>query len=110
VAFEQKKLLLPGKGRNAVESRVVQDLEAELFNFEPTVSKSGTVRYAAAGSYHDDLVMALSLAWSGALRSREPMVTFVPFAARTSPGEVMDPFNCGPERWWRTARRGRLGR
>jgi hypothetical protein len=39
-------------------------VEVELFNFEPAVLPSGTLRYQAAGAYHDDIVMALCLAWS----------------------------------------------
>jgi len=45
VGFEQRKLLLPSVGRTPDENRAVHDLEAELFNFEPTVLRSGSVRY-----------------------------------------------------------------
>lgn len=78
MAFEQRKLLLPGSGRTLDENRAVHDLEAELFNFEPKVLNSGTVRYEASGGYHDDLVMALCLAYAGASEvRREPFVEFI---------------------------------
>jgi len=73
LAFEQRKLLLPKAGRTLDENRAVHDLEVELFNFEPTLLNSGKLRYEAAGGYHDDLVMALALAYSGASHvPREP--------------------------------------
>jgi len=76
VGFEQRKLLLPSSGRTLNEKRAVHDLEAELFNFEPKVLNSGAVRYEAASGYHDDLVMALCLAYEGAWHvPREPRVT-----------------------------------
>ncbi len=84
VGFEQRKLLLPSVGRTPDENRAVHDLEEELFNFEPTVLRSGSVRYEAGLGYHDDLVMALSLAYSGAAHvPREPFVEVIelrPFA------------------------------
>ena len=73
LAFEQRKLLLPKVGRTLDENRAVHDLEVELFNFEPTLLNSGKLRYEAAGGYHDDLVMALALAYSAASHvPREP--------------------------------------
>ena len=66
VGFEQRKLLMPSSGRTLDESRAVRDLEGELHNFEPTVLRSGNLRYEAGSGYHDDLVMALCLAYSGA--------------------------------------------
>jgi hypothetical protein len=62
VAFEQRKLLLPSSGRTLDENRALHDLEVELFNFEPTLLKSGGVRYEGSKGYHDDLVTALCLA------------------------------------------------
>lgn len=64
VGFEQRRILLPKAGRTIDENRAVADLEVELFNFEPTVLRSGNIRYEAAGAYHDDLITALCLAWS----------------------------------------------
>jgi hypothetical protein len=91
VGFEQRKLLLPSSGRTLDESRAVHDLEAELFNFEPTVLRSGTVRYEAGSGYHDDLVMALCLAYAGAVHvPREPMVEVIelgPVASGDDPDE-----------------------
>jgi hypothetical protein len=66
LAFEQRKLLLPKVGRTLDENRAVHELEKELFNFEPTSLNSGKLRYEAASGYHDDLVMALCLAYSAA--------------------------------------------
>jgi Phage Terminase len=78
VGFEQRKLLMPSSGRTLDESRAVQDLEGELHNFEPTVLRSGNLRYEAGSGYHDDLVMALCLAYSGASHvPREPMVEVI---------------------------------
>lgn len=68
VAFEQRQIILPGSGRNNDEKRFVHDLEAEIFNFEPTVLKSGHLRYEGAHGYHDDLVMALCLAFEAVKR------------------------------------------
>jgi hypothetical protein len=91
VAFQQSKLLLPSSGRSVEESRTVQDLEGGLFHFEPTVLRSGHLRYEAASGYHDDMVMALCLAYSGAsFTPREPIVEVIelnPFAAYGDPGE-----------------------
>lgn len=64
MAFEQRSLLLPKEGRTLTENRAIADLEVELFNFEPTILKSGNIRYEGCGSYHDDLVIALALAYS----------------------------------------------
>jgi hypothetical protein len=83
VGFEQRKLLLPSSGRTVDEKRAVHDLEAELFNFEPKVLNSGAVRYEAASGYHDDLVMALCLAYEGASHvPRKPWVEII----RITPG------------------------
>jgi hypothetical protein len=80
VGFEQGKLLLPLSGRTPDESRAVQDLEGEIFNFEPTVLRSGSLRYEAASGYHDDLIMALCLAYAGASYGlQEPMFEFIEF-------------------------------
>jgi hypothetical protein len=84
LAFEQRKLLLPKVGRTLDENRAVHDLEAELLNFEPTLLNSGKLRYEAAGGYHDDLVMALSLAYSEASHiSPIPWVEFIEFGPRS---------------------------
>ena len=40
--------------------------KAELQAFESSITASGLVRYAAPGGMHDDTVIALALAWSGA--------------------------------------------
>ena len=89
VGFEQRKLLLPSSGRTLDENRAVHDLEAELFNFETTVLRSGTIRYEAGSGYHDDLVMALCLAYAGASHApRQPMIEYIefhPVAARGEP-------------------------
>ena len=66
VGFEQRKLLLPASGRTLDENRALHDLEAELFNFEPKALNGGNVRYEARTGYHDDLVMALCLAYARA--------------------------------------------
>ena len=89
VGFEQRKLVLPSSGRSLDENRAVHDLEAELFNFETTVLRSGTIRYEAGSGYHDDLVMALCLAYAGASHApRQPMIEYIefhPVAARGEP-------------------------
>jgi hypothetical protein len=78
LAFEQRKLLLPKVGRTLDENRALQDLEAELFNFEPTVLRSGDLRYEAGSGYHDDLVMALCLAYAEASHvPHEPWVEVI---------------------------------
>ena len=118
VAFEQKKILLPKMGRTLEESRAIQDLEVELFNFEPTVLKSGNIRYEAAGAYHDDLIMALCLAneqseratrqpWSAYLVAGEPKTALDQNAPGPSPYRVtndrwanLGANDCGDERWW----------
>ena len=88
LAFEQRKLLLPKVGRTLDENRAVHDLEVELFNFEPTLLISGKLRYEAAGGYHDDLVMALSLAYAGASHApKEPMVEFIEFNLAAAGGD-----------------------
>jgi hypothetical protein len=107
VAFEQKKILLPKTGRSLEESRAIQDLEVELFNFEPTVLKSGNIRYEAAGQYHDDMIMALCLAHEQATRATHQPWSWVPDAPVAAPPQSpsfsqpsYDPFDCGPERIW----------
>lgn len=107
VDFEQKAVVLPGDGRTIDEKRFVNDLEAELFNFEPTVLRSGNIRYEAGSGYHDDLIMALCLSHEMQMRQREvrePMMTCVsldenegPLVDRYANLPVNDP---GPERWW----------
>lgn len=72
VAFEQRTIILPQRGRTLDESRAIADLEVELFNFEPTVLKSGNIRYEAAGAFHDDLVASLCLAHSAMSSVRKP--------------------------------------
>ena len=90
MGFEQRKLLLPSVGRTSDENRAVQDLEAELFNFQPTVLRSGSVRYEAGTGYHDDMVMALCLAYAGAVHvPREPFVEVIELGSGAPDG---DPF------------------
>jgi hypothetical protein len=89
IGFEQRNLVLPSTGRTLDECRAVHDLEAELFNFEPTVLRSGSLRYEAASGYHDDLVMALCLAYAGASRiQRKPMLEVI----------ELNPFSRGRDR------------
>ncbi len=71
IGFEQRGVVLPKEARTLDENRAIQDLEVELFNFEPTVTKAGNIRYEASGAYHDDLVIALALAWSKRRSRRE---------------------------------------
>jgi hypothetical protein len=88
VGFEQSTVLLPSSGRTLDETRAVQDLEGELFNFEPAVLRSGGLRYEASSGYHDDLVMALCLAYTEASHPpREPMVEFMEFDPVTPYGD-----------------------
>jgi hypothetical protein len=88
ITFEQRNLVLPSTGRTLDESRAVHDLEVELFNFEPTVLRSGGVRYEAGSGYHDDLVMALCLAYAGASHAPcEPMVEFLDFDSDPAGGD-----------------------
>jgi Phage Terminase/Terminase RNaseH-like domain len=94
IAFEQRKIVLPQTGRTLEESRAIADLEKELFHFEPTVLKSGNIRYEGSGGYFDDLVIALCLAYAGALR--KPKRFFMPevWDVRTNVGsqpEYFDP-------------------
>jgi hypothetical protein len=42
------------------------DLVAELLAYQAERLPSGTLRYGAPEGVHDDCVMALALAWSGA--------------------------------------------
>jgi len=118
VAFEQKKILLPKSGRTPEESRAIQDLEIELFNFEPTVLKSGNIRYEAGGAYHDDMIMALCLAQEQSERATRQPWSFVvgmpapqaPSLANPHPGydrwgnkdryADLAPGDPGPECWW----------
>jgi hypothetical protein len=80
LAFEQRKLVLPKAGRTLDEDRAVHDLEIELFNFEPTLLNSGKLRFGAGIGYHDDLVIALSLAYEGASYvPPQPIVEFIEF-------------------------------
>jgi len=116
VAFEQRSIILPKAGRTIDEDRAIADLEVELFNFEPTLLKSGNIRYEAAGAFHDDLVMALCLAHDAVEGSAEPWVAVISVnmpppvdrvpsfaersgksAADTTGWEATD----GPSRWWR---------
>ena len=90
LGFEQRKLVLPSSGRTPDERRAVLDLQAELLNFEPALLRSNVVRYEAASGYHDDLVMALCLAYARA--SRVPRKLFVPQIIELgSPGRCGDP-------------------
>lgn len=88
MAFQQGKLLLPSSGRSLDESRTAQDLETELFHFQPTALRSGKLQYGAASGYHDDLVMALCLAYGEASHTpREPMIEFIPFDPASAYGD-----------------------
>jgi len=74
--------------RTLDENRAVHDLEVELFNFEPTLLNSGKLRYEAAGGYHDDIVMALALAYSEASHiPREPLVEVIELRPPLRAGE-----------------------
>jgi hypothetical protein len=66
VAFEQRQILLPGAGRTLDEKRHIADLEAEIFNFEPSATRTGKLKYEGARGTHDDLVCALCLAFEAA--------------------------------------------
>jgi hypothetical protein len=46
--------------------------KGELQAFESTVTQTGLVRYAAPEGMHDDAVIALALAWSGAAQEATP--------------------------------------
>jgi len=85
VGFEQRKVVLPKSGRTLDENRAIADLEVELLNFEPTVLPSGNLRYQAAGAYHDDMVMALCLAWSARRGQNKPWAEAFPGSAPYSP-------------------------
>lgn len=88
VAFQQSKLLLPSSGRTVEENRMAQDLEGQLFHFEPTVLRSGRLRYEGASGYQDDLVMALCLAYSGAsFMQRQPIATVIDLNSYASHGD-----------------------
>jgi len=54
VAIENKEIWLPN------DPQVIDELEL----YEYSVSKSGNVTYSAPEGFHDDIVMALCLAWS----------------------------------------------
>jgi hypothetical protein len=89
VAFEQRKIILPQTGRTLEENRVIADLEKELFHFEPTVLKSGNIRYEASGGYFDDLVIALCLAYAAAIQPPPLDLAnfniFIPYRAEPEP-------------------------
>ena len=79
VGFEQRNIVLPATGRTPEENRAIQDLEVEMFNFEPKQLDSWNLRYGGKGSYHNDMVMALCLAYSRAkVVPWEPWVEFLP--------------------------------
>jgi hypothetical protein len=91
LAFEQRKLLLPKVGRTPDENRAVHDLEMELSSFEPTLLNSGKLRFEAAGGYHDDLVMALCLAYSWASQvPREPWVEVIELRTPLGGGDTRE--------------------
>lgn len=62
VAIENKEVWLPN------DPQVLDELEI----YEYSVSKSGNVSYSAPEGFHDDIVMALCLAWS--LVKNEPYI------------------------------------
>jgi hypothetical protein len=62
VAIENKEIWLPN------DPQVIDELEI----YEYTVSKSGNVSYSAPEGFHDDIVMALCLAWN--LVKNEPYI------------------------------------
>jgi hypothetical protein len=80
LGFEQRKLVLPSSGRTPDEARAALNLQAELLNFEFSALRSNIVRYEAASGYHDDLVMALCLAYAGASHTpRQPIMEYIEF-------------------------------
>lgn len=98
VGFEQRHIVLPKVGRTLNENRAIADLEVELFNFEPTELRSGNLHYGAAGAYHDDLVMALCLAWSARRTQAKP------FLETIRPSFQHVPFHGMIERGWHNLR------
>ena len=64
VAIENKEVWLPN------DPQVIDELE--IFEYE--VSKTGNVRYTAPEGFHDDIVMALCLAWSGIKSTHDILV------------------------------------
>lgn len=64
VAIENKEIWLPN------DPQVIDELE--IFEYE--VSKTGNVSYNAPEGFHDDIVMALCLAWSGIKATHDILV------------------------------------
>jgi hypothetical protein len=64
VAIENKEIWLPN------DPQVIDELE--IFEYE--VSKTGNVRYTAPEGFHDDIVMALCLAWSGVKATHDILI------------------------------------
>lgn len=68
MAFEQGSISIPND----------PTLIAELQSFEGTPTASGMMRYSAPAGLHDDLVIALAIAWAalGAARKKKPAIPF----------------------------------
>lgn len=64
IAIENKEIWLPN------DPQVIDELEV----FEYLVSKAGNVTYSAPEGLHDDIVMALCLAWSGVKDTHEILI------------------------------------
>lgn len=64
VAIENKEIWLPN------DPQVIDELE--IFEYE--VSKTGNVSYNAPEGFHDDIVMALCLAWSGVKATHDILI------------------------------------
>jgi len=61
VAIENKDIFIPNN------PLIIDELEM----YEYTITKSGNVTYSAPDGFHDDIVMALCLAWSLAKRKKQ---------------------------------------
>ena len=64
IAIENKEIWLPNN----------ETMIDELSIFEYDVTPAGNVRYNAPEGFHDDIVMALCLAWSGIKQSHEILI------------------------------------
>ena len=63
LAFEESRIKIPDIPNRAA-------LLAELMNYEASPLPNGMTRFAAAAGGHDDLVIAMMLAWAAAHRGR----------------------------------------
>lgn len=80
LAFERSTIGIPDD----------QLLISELESFTGTVLPSGMIRYSAPGDQHDDIVMALTMAWHGGFGSRRVLGLVEAVKQVEADGELLD--------------------